>query len=68
MQLLTIYSAVRRGLGKHIFVFGPKGAEPVAEDYFKILFFFQLFFNFATGFTKLAMYASTSYLFLTTAC
>lgn len=54
--MLTQYAAVSRGLGQHLYVFGPEGAKHVVQEYLKVLFVFQLFFNLATGFTKLAMY------------
>lgn len=53
---LTMNAAVKHvGFGKHIRVFGEKGAMEAATGYFHILYFFQLFFTLATGATKLTM-------------
>ena len=43
------------GFGKHVYVFGELGGMQAATGYFHILYFFQLFFTLATGFTKLTV-------------
>ena len=52
---LTINLAVKHvGFGKHVYVFGKSTMETII-GYFHLLYFFQLFFNLATGATKLTM-------------
>ena len=52
-------TAVSNGLGQHIYAFGPVRAKPVTIELFRNLFFFQIFFCLATGFSKLTMYIAS---------
>ena len=51
--------AVKRfAFGKHIYIFSQSGAMDAATGFLHTLYFFQIFFNLATGVTKLAMYVA----------
>ena len=51
--------AVKRfAFGKHIYILSQLGAMEAATGFLHTLYFFQIFFNLATGVTKLAMYVA----------
>ena len=51
--------AVKRfAFGKHIYIFTQLGAMDAATGFLHTLYFFQIFFNLATGVTKLTMYVA----------
>ena len=48
----------RFAFGKHIYIFSQLGARDATTGFLHTLYFFQIFFNLATGVTKLALYVA----------
>ena len=58
MWLIESVVAKRFAFGKHIYIFSQLGAMNAATGFLHTLYFFQIFFNLATGMIKLTMYVT----------
>ena len=56
--LILRVAAKRFAFGKHIYIFNQLGAMNDTTGFLHTLYFFQIFFNLATGVTKLTMYVT----------